>query len=292
VSDRAGRDGRIRLALPNKGRLAEPALALLREAGYRFETDDRRLFAPCRNFPLDLLFVRAEDIPEYTQDGVVEAGITGSNLVHERSSHVTPCLELGFGRCALQVAVPADGLIQDLTDLAGRTVATTHPRTTARFFADRQVRVELIEITGAVEITPLLGVADAIVDLVSTGSTLAINGLRPLHTVLESEAQLIANPDLPAEPAERTRQLQTMLASVIAGRQKKYVMLNAPVDALPLIRQVIPGLRSPTVMPLADPAMIAVHAVVDADAVWGLLGPLKAVGASSILVLPIEKLIP
>lgn len=292
MSDRAGRNGRIRLALPNKGRLAEPAVALLREAGYRFETDDRRLSAPCRNFPLDLLFVRAEDIPEYTQDGVVEAGITGSNLVHERSSLVTPCLELGFGQCVLQVAVPADGPIQDLADLAGRTVATTHPRTTARFFADRQVSVELIKITGAVEITPLLGVADAIVDLVSTGSTLAINGLRPLQTVLESEAQLIANPDLPPEPAERTRQLQTMLASVVAARRKKYVMLNAPADALPLIRQVIPGLRSPTVMPLADPAMIAVHAVVDADAVWGLLGPLKAVGASSILVLPIEKLIP
>ena len=292
MSDRAGRDGRIRLALPNKGRLAEPAVALLREAGYRFETDDRRLFAPCRNFPLDLLFVRAEDIPEYTQDGVVEAGITGSNLVHERSSLVTPGLELGFGQCVLQVAVPADGPIQDLADLAGRTVATTHPRTTARFFDDRQVRVELIEITGAVEITPLLGVADAIVDLVSTGSTLAVNGLRPLQTVLESQAQLIVNPDLPPEPAARTRQLQMMLASVIAARQKKYVMLNAPADALPLIQQVIPGLRSPTVMPLADPAMIAVHAVVDADVVWGLLGPLKAVGASSILVLPIEKLIP
>lgn len=292
MTDRAGRDGRIRLALPNKGRLAEPAVALLREAGYGFETDDRRLFAPCRNFPLDLLFVRAEDIPEYTQDGVVEAGITGSNLVHERSSQVTPCLDLGFGQCVLQVAVPAEGPIQDLADLSGRTVATTHPKTTARFFADRQVRVELIEITGAVEITPLLGVADAIVDLVSTGSTLAVNGLRPLLTVLASQAQLIVNPDLPPEPAERTRQLQMMLASVIAARRKKYVMLNAPADALPLIRQVIPGLRSPTVMALADPAMIAVHAVVDADAVWGLLGPLKAVGASSILVLPIEKLIP
>ena len=292
MSERAGRDGRIRLALPNKGRLAEPTVALLREAGFRFETDDRRLFAPCWNFPLDLLFVRAEDIPEYTQDGVVEAGITGSNLVHERSSRVTPSLELGFGQCALQVAVPADGPIQDLADLAGRTVATTHPRTTARFFADHQVQVELIEITGAVEITPLLGVADAIVDLVATGGTLAVNGLRPLLTVLESEAQLVANPNLPPEPAERTRQLQTMLASVIAARRKKYVMLNAPADALPLIRQVIPGLRSPTVMALADPAMIAVHAVVDADAVWGLLGPLKAVGASSILVLPIEKLIP
>jgi len=292
VTKRAAGDGRIRLALPNKGRLAEPAVALLREAGYRFETDDRRLFAPCRNAALDLLFVRAEDIPEYAQDGVVEAGITGSNLVHERSSRVTPCLDLGFGQCALQVAVPADGPIEDLAGLAGRTVATTHPRTTARFLAQHQVTASLIEITGAVEITPLLGVADAIVDLVSTGSTLAVNGLRPLQTVLESEAQLIVNPDVSPELAERTRHLQMVLASVIAARRKKYVMLNAPADALPLIRKVIPGMLSPTVMPLADPTMIAVHAVVDADAVWGLLGPLKAVGASSILVMPIEKLIP
>lgn len=292
MTERAGRYGRIRLALPNKGRLAEPAVALLRDAGYQFETDDRRLFAPCRNVALDILFVRAEDIPEYTQDGVVEAGVTGSNLVHERDSRVTPCLDLGFGQCALQVAVPTDGPIQDLAGLAGRTVATTHPRTTARFFAQRQITADLIEITGAVEITPLLGVADAIVDLVSTGSTLAVNGLRPLQTVLESQAQLIANPNLSPELATRTWQLQTVLASVIAARRKKYVMLNAPADALPLIRQVIPGMQSPTVMPLADPSMIAVHAVVEADAVWGLLGPLKAVGASSILVMPIEKLIP
>ena len=288
----AGRNGRVRIALPNKGRLAEPAATLLREAGYGFETDDRRLFAPCRNFPLDLLFVRAEDIPEYTQDGVVEAGITGSNLVQERESQVRPGLPLGFGQCALQVAVPADDPIRDLAGLAGRTVATTHPRTTARFFADRDVRVELIEVTGAVEITPLLGVAQAIVDLVSTGSTLAMNGLRPLDTVLESEAQLIVNPALSPEAADRIRQVEMMLSSVISARRKKYMMHNAPADALPLIRQVMPGLRSPTVMALADPAMIAVHAVVDADTVWGLLGPLKAVGATSILVLPIEKLIP
>jgi ATP phosphoribosyltransferase len=265
---------------------------LLREAGYQFEADDRRLFAPCENYPLDLLFVRAEDIPEYAGDGVVDLGITGSNLVEERGSPVTLGMALGFGHCRLGVAVPDERPFQQLSDLEGRRVATSHPRTTARFFKERGVAVELIEISGAVEITPLLGVADAIVDLVSTGSTLAVNGLRPIETILESEAQLISNPRLSPEKTERKRQLETMLASVIAARRKKYVMMNAPAEALRLIKDVIPGMQSPTVMPLADPAMIAVHAVVDADAVWALLGPLKAVGATSILVLPIEKLIP
>ena len=285
-------DGRLRLAIPNKGRLAEPAIALLREAGYQFEADDRRLFAPCENYPLDLLFVRAEDIPEYTADAVVDLGITGSNLVEERGSAVTQSMALGFGHCLLRVAVPDERPYQQLSDLAGRPVATSHPRITARFFKAQNVSVELIEISGAVEITPLLGVADAIVDLVSTGSTLAVNGLRAIDTILESEAQLISYPRLNPEKTESKRQLETMLTSVIAARRKKYVMMNAPADALQRIKNVIPGMKSPTVMSLADPGMIAVHAVVDADAVWSLLGPLKAVGATSILVMPIEKLIP
>jgi len=289
---RALNDGRLRLAVPNKGRLAQPAATLLREAGYRFEADDRRLFAPCDNFPLDLLFVRAEDIPEYTADGVVDLGITGSNLVEERGRRVSGGMGLGFGHCSLQVAVPEERPATKVTDLAGRSVATSHPHSTARFFAERNVQVELIEISGAVEITPLLGVADAIVDLVSTGSTLAVNGLRAIAAILESEAQLISHPEMSPLKAEGARQLETMFASVITARRRKYVMMNAPADALDRIKAVIPGLQSPTVMSLADPGMIAVHAVVDSDQVWALLGPLQAIGATSILVLPIEKLIP
>jgi ATP phosphoribosyltransferase len=285
-------DGRLRLAVPNKGRLAEPSLTLLREAGYRFDADDRRLFAPCENFPLDLLFVRADDVPEYAADGVVDVGITGSNLVVEKASNVDTCMALAFGHCSLQVAVPDERPLHRIEDLRGRPVATSHPKTTARFFDQRGVSVELIEISGAVEITPLLGVADAIVDLVSTGSTLAVNGLRAIDTILDSEAQLISHSGLSEEKARRRQHLQTMLASVIAARRKKYIMMNAPADALHLIKGVIPGMQSPTVMPLADPGLIAVHAVVDADAVWALLSPLKAVGATSILVMPIEKLIP
>ncbi|MGH7777578.1 MAG: ATP phosphoribosyltransferase [Candidatus Dormibacterales bacterium] len=287
------RDGcRLRLAVPGKGRLAEPALALLREAGFRFEPAARRLFAPCENFEMDLLYVRTEDIAEYTQDGVVDMGITGSNLVLESGAEVEERLELGFGRCSLQVAVPQDAEVTEVGQLAGSAIATSHPRTTARFLREKGVSARLIEVRGSVEVAPLLGVAGAIVDLVATGSTLATNGLRPIATVLASQAVLIANPRLEGETARRRDLVQTALASVVEAGRRKYLMLNVQRSALERVRRIIPGLGAPTVMELATPGMIAVHAVVDADLVWNLLGPLKAAGASSILVMQIENLIP
>ena len=284
--------GRIRLALPNKGRLSQPAASLLSEAGFGFEADDRRLFASCSNYPLDLLFVRAEDIPEYTRDGVVDLGITGSNLLVESGAEVEHWLDLGFGRCRLQVAVPATGKLLCLEDLSGHMVATSHPRATAAFFAERGVEMRLVEISGAVEITPLLGVADAIVDLVSTGTTLATNGLRTLVTILESEAELVARPELDPDRRQLADHVQMVLASVIAAQHRKYLMLNAPGSAVPAIRELLPGMGSPSVLQLADPTMVAVHAVVDSAVIWELLGPLRRLGASSILVLQIERLIP
>jgi len=284
--------GRIRLALPNKGRLSQPAVSLLTEAGFGFEADERRLFASCSNYPLDLLFVRAEDISEYTQDGVVDLGITGTNLVVESGAVVDRWLQLGFGRCRLRLAVPSNGPFSCLEDLSGKLVATSHPRATAAFFADRGLEIGLVEIRGAVEITPLLGVADAIVDLVSTGTTLATNGLRPLETILESEAELVARPELALDRQQLADHVRMVLASVIAARDRKYLMLNAPGSAVPAIRGLLPGMGSPSVLQLADPAMVAIHAVVDAKAIWELLSPLRQLGASSILVLPIEKLIP
>jgi len=291
VSARSPRDGRVRLALPNKGRLAQPAVTLVREAGFEFEQDSRQLFTPCQNYPLDLLFVRAEDIGEYTQDGVVDLGITGSNLIEEAGARVERGLNLGFGRCRLQVAVPTGGQITSPSDLNGQVVATSHPRTTAAYLEGHNVSARLIEVNGAVEVAPLLGVADAIVDLVATGTTLATNGLRPIATVLESEAELVRNSELPQDRIRPCEQVTLMLASVIAGRGKKYLMMNAPTACLPGIRAVIPGMGSPSVMQLADPGMVAIHAVVDATGLWELLGPLRDAGASSILVLPIEQLI-
>lgn len=288
------RDGscRLRLAVPSKGRLAQPALTLLQEAGFRFEPTDRRLFAPCDNFELDLLYVRTEDIAEYTQDGVVDLGITGSNLVLESAADVEERLELGFGRCSLQVAVPQEAPVDDVAQLAGGAIATSHPRTTARFFEEREIAVRLIEVKGSVEVAPLLGVADGIVDLVATGSTLATNGLRPIATVLSSQAVLIANRRLDGEAAVKRDHVQTALASVVEASRRKYLMMNVQRSGLDAVRRLLPGLGAPTVMELATPGMIAVHAVVDADLVWTLLGPLKAAGASSILVMQIENLIP
>lgn len=283
---------RARLGLPNKGRLARPAISLLKEAGFTFEEDERRLFAPCSNFPLDLLFLRAEDIGEYCQDGVVDVGITGSNLVDEAGAEVARGPGLGFGHCCLQLGVPIQGPIERLEDVEGLVVATSHPRLTAAFFAKRELQVELVGIKGAVEITPLLGVADAIVDLVATGTTMATNGLRPIATLLDSEAELVTNTDLSPGRAAQVRHVALMLESVLAAREKKYLMMNAPLAALGSVRSVIPGMGSPSVIQLADPAMVAVHAVVEAAAVWELLGPLRDAGASSILVLAIEQLIP
>lgn len=285
-------DGRLRLAVPNKGRLCQPAVVLLREAGFAFEEDERRLFVPCENFPLDLLFVRADDIGEYTQDGVVDLGITGSNLLLEAGVDVTRIESLGFGRCRLQLAAPRNGGIARAEDLRGRVVATSHPKVSSRFFLEKRVEVRLIEITGAVEVTPLLGVADAVVDLVASGSTLATNGLVPLDTILDSQAELVRTRELSPARLPLAEQVALMLGSVIAARHRKYLMMNAPNEAVERIKEVVPGMGSPSVIHLADPGMVAIHTVVDADTIWRQLGQLQAAGASSILVLPIEKLIP
>ncbi len=278
----------LRLALPNKGRLAEPAVALLRDAGLDFELSERRLTTVARNYELELLFVRTDDIAEYVADGLVELGITGRDLVAERGDGMEPVLDLGFGACSLVLAAPRNGSLQRAEDLAGRTIATGFPRLTSRFLHERGIEAALVEVHGAVEITPQLGVADAVVDLVATGSTLRMNGLRPLATLLESEAVLVGRGET-SDP--RVEPLVAMLRSVLDARGKEYVMMNAPAEALERIRQLIPGLSGPTVMPLADPQMIAVHSVVERKVLWQLVPALKAAGARDILVLPIERVI-
>lgn len=278
----------LRLALPNKGRLAEPALQLLRDAGLEFETSTSSLTASASNYGLDLLFVRAEDVPEYVADGLVDAGITGIDLVEERSPGLKPVLELGFGACSLTLAVPRAASVREPEALNGCRVATSFPRLTRAFFEQRGIDAQVIEVRGAVEVTPQLGVADAVVDLVATGSTMRLNGLRPIANLLESQAVLVTRA---GEPDERWEPVVAMLSSVIDARGKEYMMMNAPASALELIRELIPGLSGPTVMPLADPSMIAVHSVVERSNLWRLVPALKAVGARDILVVPIEKVV-
>jgi ATP phosphoribosyltransferase len=291
VPDRNG-DGRLRLAVPNKGRLVEPALALLHDAGLVFEEHERSLVARVQNYDLDILFVRTNDIVEFVNDGVADLGITGVDLLAETGVELPKVRDLGFGRCRLAAAVPADSAARTVDDLAGSRIATSHPNIARGFFAGRSIDVEIIPISGAVEVAPRLGLADAIVDLVSTGSTLVMNGLRPVGDVLHSQAILVANAAAHRDRADELNAIDTMLSAVIAARGKKYLLMNAPAQKLAELEELLPGLESPSVIPLAHAGMIAIHSVVDADAVWGLLPRLKAAGASGILVLPIEKIVP
>ena len=289
---RAGANGRLSLAVPSKGRMSQPALELCAAAGLSFEVSDRALVVPCSNAPVDLLLVRADDIPEYVQDGVVDAGITGANLVVEHGTDVIERAPLGFGRCRLAAAVPEDSRFERLEDLAGLRIATSFPVTTRVKLAELGVEVTLVEVSGSVEVAPRLGLADAIVDLVSTGSTLAANGLRTVGTLLDSQAVLIGARTPRDGREELLARLELMLRGVVAARRRRYLMMNAPAAALAAISEALPGMGSPTVLPLADEGMIAVHAAVDVDRVWDLLPRLKELGASSILVVPVERLIP
>lgn len=283
---------RIRLAVPNKGRLVEPTIELLHDAGLVFEEHDRSLVARVQNYDLDVLFVRTNDVIEFVGDGVADLGVTGEDLLAESGAELPRLRSLGYGRCRLAAAVPNDAAYRTVEDLAGLRVATAHPNTTRRFFEERRIPVDVIPISGAVEVAPRLGLAEAIVDLVSTGSTLVMNGLRAIGEVLESEAILVANPTAHRQRSGDLAAIDAMLSAVIAARGRKYLMMNAPAAKLPELEALLPGLESPSIIPLAHEGMIAIHAVVGADEVWGLLPRLKAAGASGILVLPIEKIVP
>jgi ATP phosphoribosyltransferase len=281
---------RLRLAIPNKGRLAEPSIELLRDAGFVFDPHDRRLVAHVENVDLDILFVRAGDIVEFVADRVADLGITGLDLLAEAGSPLRNLRSLRYGHCRLSVAVPDESPYQLVEDLAGLRAATAHPNLARGFFADAGVEVEVISLSGAVEVAPRLGLADAIVDLVSTGSTLAMNGLRPIAEVLDSQAILVAGPSAEAR-SDEIAAVDQMLGAVLEGRRSKYVMMNAPATRLADLRTLLPALASPSVIPLAEEGMIAIHSVVGSDDVWRLLPQLKAAGASGILVLPIEKML-
>ena len=288
----AGSEGRLLVAVPSKGRMAPPALELLAAAGLRFEAGERALHVPCQNAPVDLLLVRPHDIPEYVQDGVVHVGITGANLVIEAGADVVRLADLGFARCTLEAAVPATAPQQVLADLSGLRVATAYPVSTQAAFREIGVEAELVTISGAVEAAPRLGLSEAVVDLVSTGSTASVNGLRRIGQLLTSEAVLIASRQALEERRELVERLELMIRGVVAARGQRYVMLNASEEDLPAIRELLPGMGAPSVIALAEPGQIAVHAAVDVDEIWDLLPPLKAAGASSILVVPVERLVP
>jgi ATP phosphoribosyltransferase len=281
VTAAAAATERLTIAVPVKGRLREPAVSLLEDAGLGPEEPGERALAfPCRNAPVDVLLVRAADVPEYVQDGVVDCGITGQDLVRERGARVEELLELGFGSCRLDVAVPEESRFERIEDLAGASVATVYPRMTRELLP---VDVELVDVTGSVEIAPRLGLADGIVDLVSSGNTLRTNGLRSIETLFSSQAVLIGRDG--ADAAE----LVSMMRAVVEARAHRYLMLNAPRAQLEVVCRII-GSRSPSVLPLAEDGMVAVHALVPAADVWRLRPRLEEAGGSSILVVPVERM--
>ena len=280
----------IRLAVPNKGRLQQPAAGMLQQGGFSYEKTDRALAVPVRNMDLEVLFVRTNDVAEFVADGVADLGITGIDLLAESGMELEIIERLRFGHCRLTAAVPRISDITKLDELEGARIATSHPVTTQRFFDAKNISITTVALSGSVEVAPKLDIADAVVDLVSSGSTMLINGLRPLEDILESQAVLVGRPGT-SESNDTIGQVIMTIRSVVAARRKRYVMMNAPQDAVATIENLIPGFEAPTVIPLAHDGMVAVHSVVDSARLGRVLPELKQAGASGILVLPIDQLI-
>ena len=287
----------LKIAVPNKGRLSEATIELFRKAGMRVETSaDRKLYATALDATVQILFLRAQDIPEFVQDGVAHLGVTGHDIVQETDKVVNEVLDLQMGYCRLVVAVPETAKWPDIKAMPdGARVATSFPRLTRQFFMGLGKEVKIVEVSGATEITPHIGVADLIVDLTSSGSTLAMNNLREVATITHSTARVIANPEALAHPklGPRLRQVVDSLSSVIAARGKRYLLANVPKDRMGEVRRILPGISGPTLIPIdSHPELAAAHAVVDEDALFEIVHKLKAIGATGILILPIERMVP
>lgn len=281
----------LRIAIQKSGRLHEESVRLLHNAGISFSNGQGRLRTEATNFPLEIFFLRDDDIPEYVADGVADAGIVGQNVVCETQKNVREILPLGFGNCRLSIAMPKNALYEKPADLQGLSIATTYPRILSNFLQKNGVQATIHEISGSVEIAPSIGLADAVCDLVSSGSTLFVNGLREVETVLKSQATLVAYPELDPNRTELLRRLAFRFEALLAAKNHKYILLNAPDEKLPDIFALLPGMKSPTVLPLAEEGWSSVHSVVREDQFWDIIEQLKANGAQGILVAPIEKMI-
>jgi ATP phosphoribosyltransferase len=281
----------MRIAVPNKGRLHDPTLELLDRAGIGVESGaDRQLYADTVDPEITVLYARAADIPEYVADGAADLGITGLDQVRESGAdNVEDLLDLDYGKCRLVLAAPEDGDIDAAEDLAGKIVATEFPTITRDYFDGKDVSPDIVEVTGATELTPHVEMADAIVDITSTGTTLRVNRLKVVDEVLQSSVRLFARDDVVDDP--KVEQVRTALQSVRSAEGKRYLMLNAPEENLDAIEDVIPGLGGPTVLDVDEPGMVAVHAVVEERDVFEAVNDLKREGASGILVTDIERLV-
>lgn len=284
-------NGNLKLALQKRGRLTDKSLQLLRNCGLDIEDYSERLIITTRNFDLDILFLRDDDIPEYVSDGVADIGIVGEDVLYERNANVEVIRKLGYGKCNLSLAIPENKTLNDISELNGKRIATSYPNLLKKFLDENKIDATIVEISGSVEITPSLGVADAICDLVSTGNTLKLNKLKKSFDVFTSEAVLIKNKNIDGEKNNLLDNLLVRIDSALNAKTSKYLMMNAPKSSLKEIEKIIPSLKSPTILPLADPTMVAVHAVIPAEQFWVIYKKLKDAGASGILLLPIENMI-
>ncbi len=281
----------LKIAVQKKGRLYDGSISLLKECGIDVSNGNNQLRVQAANFPLEVFFLRDDDIPEYVQDAVVDIGFVGENVVVEKNKKVSSIEKLGFGKCRLSIAIPKTGTINSISDLHNKKIATSYPLILSRFLKENNITATIQEISGSVEIAPRIGLADAICDLVSSGSTLFSNELTELEPVLRSEAVLISNKNLPAEKQNLLDKLLFRIRAVKKAKNNKYVLLNAPNDKLEEICRLLPGMKSPTILPLAEKGWSSVHSVISEDDFWNVIENLKASGAQGILIVPIEKMI-
>lgn len=282
---------KLKLAIQKSGRLHEDSMKLLKECGIDISNGINRLKAEANNFPMEIFFLRDDDIPQYVEDGVADIGIVGENIVLEKEKNVQEVEKLGFGKCRLSIAIPKGQKYTSSKDLQGTRIATTYPVIVRKFIEKNNIQAEIHEISGSVEIAPGIGLSDSICDLVSSGSTLFMNGLKEAEIILRSEAELIAGENLGEEEKELLAKLRFRIQAVKKAKNTKYILLNAPNDKIDEICHLLPGMKSPTVLPLADKGWSSVHSVVNENDFWGIIENLRANGAEGILVISIEKMI-
>lgn len=282
---------KLKIAIQKSGRLSEDSLRLLKECGIDINNGLNKLKTEANNFPLELFFLRDDDIPQYVEDGVADIGIVGENVLLEKNKKVKTIDKLGFGKCRLSLAIPKDKNYKSVKDLNGLRIATSYSNILSKFLKQNKVKAEIHEISGSVEIAPSIGLADAICDLVSSGSTLLSNGLKEVEVILKSESVLISNNKLNKEKTELLNKLLFRIKALRAAKRNKYILLNAPNNKLDAICKILPGMKSPTILPLAEKGWSSVHSVVEENQFWDIIEKLKANGAQGILVVPIEKMI-
>lgn len=282
---------RLRLAIQSSGRLSDDTTDLLKACGIRISRPDRKLRMVSEHFDIEILFVRDDDIPGYVADGVADAGVVGENVVLEKNPDVRQLERLGFASCRLSIALPKTDAYNGLEDLNGKHIATSYPGLLGRYFEDKGIKASIHEISGSVEIAPGIGLADGICDIVSSGSTLISNGLKEVEVILRSEAVLIASPQLEPRKQAILDTLQFRIQSVLKAKKHRYILMNVPNESIDRVKDILPGMRAPTIMPLAQEGWSSVHSVIPDRAFWDVIDNLKEAGAEGMLVVPIEKMV-